>query len=194
MSETARAIDLAKNEGRNWFEESLGGGFGVSAAVLASISFDIGRFFAFVSSDMDPEQIKFPGYPDVRGGGPALALYLDDLTSGKDLCLLIEDEAAERGDPNIEEWSVPSAFIGDRVVHWFDLKPGSGAAAMSAINESSSGYPLNAFVVTRTSTELGLVNRGSLANDIVDTIASSILAIVVAAFDATSFAVWECNS
>jgi hypothetical protein len=195
----ARTLEIDRGEGRAWIEESLGGGksltggFEVSAAVLAAEPFDRGCFSAFVPEGMAREQIKFPHFPDVHGSEAALATYLDGLASKGASCLVIEDELALRADPGLDKWSVPSAFIGDRVVHWLDLEPGCGATAFDAINESSGGYPLNSFVVTKSAADLRLLNGRPAADDLAGQVASSLMAIVVSAFDATSFAMWTAD-
>lgn len=57
--------------------------------------------------------------------------------------LLVEDELAERGDPNIDIGTTIS-FIGDRIVHWTGLEdPAAGPLLM---RRASSGYPTNALV------------------------------------------------
>jgi hypothetical protein len=87
--------------------------------------------------------------------------------------------------------TVPSAFIGDGVVHWCELKPGIGTAGTEAIRESAFGYPLNAFVTTRSVSDLRLVDGQAVATGFADQVAASLLAIVVSAFDAESFLLWD---
>jgi hypothetical protein len=56
---------------------------------------------------------------------------------------------------------------------------------------SSHGYPLNAFVTSRSTDELGLVDDADVGHDIGDLVAGSLMAVIVAAFDADSFLIWE---
>lgn len=186
-------VEVAKDEGRRWLEKSLTAGFDVSAAVLAAAPFDHGRFHTFVPSDVPADQIKFPDAPDVPGSvaDAGLARYLDDLTSQGASCVVVEDDVVERKDPALDRWTIPSAFVGDRIVHWFDLEPGSGTATVEAIGESAFGYPLNAFVITRSAADLGLVNGQPVAESFASQVAGSLLAVAVSAFDATSFAIWD---
>lgn len=191
MTEISRLVSIDSKEGSSWFSKSLNGGIEISDEVLASTSFDRGYFYTFVSRDVALDQVQFPNYPDVSGSNAGLAKYLDELTRYGASCLVIEDEVALRKDPGLSEWAVPSAFFGDRVVHWWDLKPDSGEDAVGAIHASAFGYPLNAFVVTRYAADLGLVDGHPAPDGLPKDVASSLQAIIVSAFDATSFAIWD---
>lgn len=57
----------------------------------------------------------------------------------------------------------------------------------------SNGYPLNAFVVSRSSAELGLAADAALGEAFTEEVVQSLLAVVIAAFDAESFLVWEAR-
>jgi len=61
---------------------------------------------------------------------------------------------------------------------------------VEAIEEGAFGYPLNAFVVRRNTDDFGLVDGRSVPEDFPNQIASFLMAVIVSAFDATSFAVW----
>lgn len=64
---------------------------------------------------------------------------------------------------------------------------------METIDRGASGYPLNAFVITKSSSDLGLVDGGDAPERLSQEVAASLLAIVVAAFDAESFLIWTTD-
>lgn len=189
---TIRTVEIDKEKGRHWLEQSLAAGQTVSAAVLASEPFDSGSFRTFIPAYNRTGQIEFPETGVFStNASPGLARFLDDLTSECAACVVVEDDLLERTDfPSPARRTVPSAFLGRSVLHWCDLEPKSGRAAAGVIQESSSGYPLNAFVVTKSAAHLGLINGREVLDDFSDRIVVSLLAVVVSAFDGQSFAVW----
>jgi hypothetical protein len=194
VSGTARPVELSAHEARDWLQRSLAGGHQLSAAVLAAAPFDRGRLRALVPSDITADHItKFHEGGVVKGSvaDAALAPLLDDLTQSGAACVVVEDDVARRSDPFVARISIPSAFFGDRVVHWCDLEPGSGAAAAKVIRSSAFGYPLNAFVATKSCADLGLINGRSLGGTLVSAVVGSLLAVIVSAFDNESFLVWD---
>lgn len=191
MSNAARKIELGREEGLSWFEHQLAQGFELSTAVLADRPFDHGFFETFVPAELTAGDVKFPNSPDVPYSDLALAQYLEELARQDARCVVIEDDVQRRTDPKIQE---PAAFLGDRVLHWFDLSVESGQEATEAVESGAFGYPLNAFVVTKSAIDLGLVNGGQVPNQLPGQIVRTLLAIVVSAFDATSFATWTTES
>jgi hypothetical protein len=179
-----------------WVRESLGNGGAVSAAVLAACRFDAGRVRAIVWDGTPQEHLS-----QFRRGGVLraasrpvadllLAQLLDTLARRGGSCVVIEDDVMRRHDPALSLPGVPpSAFIGERIVHWADLQPVNEAIA--TIYAGASGYPRNAFVVARPCADLGLADRQELDETFADSVAKSLLAVLVAAYDAESFLVWE---
>jgi hypothetical protein len=106
-------------------------------------------------------------------------------------CVVIEDDVQRREDPRVRS---PAAFLGDRVVHWCDVYPGGGQSAAGAIEQGAFGYPLNAFVVSRSSKELGLIDGEEAPRDLPPQVKSSLMAVIVSAFDATSFTIWTLDA
>lgn len=82
---------------------------------------------------------------------------------------------------------------GDRVVHWCDLDLGTGVVATEIISRGAFGYPLNAFVSTESAANLGLVASQSIPENSMDTPSGSLLAVIVAAFDAESYLIWSVD-
>lgn len=54
-----------------------------------------------------------------------------------------------------------------------------------------SGYPRNAFVVTRSADELGLADRQQAPDDFPNRVAESLSAVIVSVFDDESYLVWD---
>jgi hypothetical protein len=192
VTEEFKALDVARDEGERWLTEWLAAGFDISAAVLAGISFDRGSFQTFVPVDASVESIKFPDAPDVPGtvSNEGLAWFLDALIRAGARSLVVEDDLAERSDPGQPDESIPSGFIGNRIVHWYGLEVGDGVRAVEMIMKSAS-HILNAFVSAKSVEELGLLDRQEVSESVGEEIAVSLLAIITFAFDETSFAVWD---
>ncbi len=53
------------------------------------------------------------------------------------------------------------------------------------------GYPLNAFITIKSAAELELVDRQQVPNNFLGEVAKSLMAVIVAAFDAETFMVWD---
>jgi hypothetical protein len=190
---TVRTLEVPKNQGRPWLEQSLAAGQAISVAILATAPLSQGRFFTFIPDNAEPRQLEFPekGVFATSVAGPGLARFLDKLVEKGAACVLVEDDVLGRGDRQLERMAVPSAFIGEEVVHWCDVKSGSCMAAAEGVRESAFGYPLNAFVVSEPVSALGLVNGQQAPDDLVPKVAESLLAVIVSAFDGQSFAVWS---
>lgn len=119
-----------------------------------------------------------------------LAAALDGLAGEGPACVVVEDDMGMRLDPAIQSSPFPVAFMGDRVISWAELERGRGADAVKAITQGASGYPRNAFVVSRSVAELELVDRQSLSKDFAGKVAGALLAVIVGAFDDESYVIW----
>jgi hypothetical protein len=157
---------------------------------------DAGRVRAIVSSETPQEhlsQFRRGGVIDAASGADAdlqLARMLDELARRGGSCVVIEDAVMGPHDPALSLPGVPpSAFIGDHVVHWEAIQP--PASAIATIYAGSSGYPTNAFVVAKSCAELGLAEGQDLDEAFAGEVARSLVGVLVAAYDAESFLVWE---
>jgi hypothetical protein len=179
---------------RAWVKDSLRQGRQISAAVLAAEPVERGRFRAFVQVGTPPskvERYRTGGVVRRQSVTDMLGGVLDDLAPRGARCVLIEDPFAKRSDPWLERFDDIVAFIGDDVLSWCDLAAGGGRAAADKIARDSHGYPTNAFVVATACREFGLANREQAAEDLPDKAVESLLAVVVAAYDAESFLIWD---
>jgi len=192
MNQSFQIIQVARDDGQNWFEGWLKAGFDVSTAVLARNPLDQGSFRTIVSKEASTEAINFPDTPDVPGAvaDEGLAWLLESMKRDGALSLVIEDDLAEKSDPAADDWTIPSAFIESRIIHWCDLKSASGKDAVETIMKGASCI-LNAFVITKSVANLGLVDRQEVPEGLGIEVASSLLAMITFAFDETSFAVWD---
>jgi hypothetical protein len=193
---TAMVLEPPCGPALGWLRESLGNGHAVSAAVLAACRLDAGRVRAIVSSETPQEhlsQFRRGGVIDAASRADAdlqLTRMLDELARRGGSCVVIEDDGMMRHYPALSLPGVPpSAFIGDRVVHWAYLQPVD--EAIRTIYAGASGYPRNAFVVAKSCAELGLAEGQDLDEAFAGEVARSLVGVLVAAYDAESFLVWE---
>jgi hypothetical protein len=77
-----------------------------------------------------------------------------------------------------------------KVVHWASLADGAGAA-ITTLDRGSHGYPTNAFVTEASPKDLGLADGADLDSDFGGSVVASLVAVIVAAYDADSFPIWE---
>jgi len=197
MNQIHKVEKIARNSSLNWLRKSLSLGFDVAEAVSNAEPFASGCFQTIVPDDFNLDQVDFAvgGVVHSKAAEDCLGRLLDSVTSHSvTFCLLIENDLLGRADPVAEDHPGPCAFIGERVVHWCDLGPELGTAGVEAIRDGSSGYPLNAFLVSRSSKELGLIDRQVAPFDLGQRVAGSLEAIIVSAFDAESFLIWSHSS
>jgi hypothetical protein len=196
LTEIARELEVPQADGRDWLERSLAAGFDVASAVLVAAPLDSGRFTTFIPASASMGQVQFPehGFVGETVGNSGLSRYLDNLTRMGAACVVMEDDILERNDRQPEDMTVPSAFIGDGVIHWSNLKSGFGTIATKAVRESAFGHPLNAFVVTKSAADFGLVDDRQAPEGFAADVVRSLLAVIVSAFDAESFLVWDAPS
>lgn len=187
-------VEPNKDKAREWMDQWLGAGHEVSAAARACEPFTHGRFRTYVSNDATPERIAKFEEGDMAGRQETdewLAGTLDELTGNSASCVIVEEDLARPNDPSIVRGEIPAAFIGDRVVSWSDLTPRRGAEVVTAIRRVASGYPRNAFVVSRSAGDLGLADRQHVPEDFPSRAAKSLLAVIVSIFDDESYLVWD---
>jgi hypothetical protein len=195
MAGKARLVEAPAEEARIWTEDSLEQGCDLSAAVLAGGFLDRGQFLAVVSDPFLRAAFAYEtgGVIGQRHARDLLAQVLNELGSRNARGVLVEDNVHRRSDPSFSIKGEPSAFIGDCVLHWRDFSEGS-TKAMEVVAWGATGYPTNAFIVNRSSRDFGLIDRRDAPANLAQEVASSLLAIVVAAFDAESFLLWIADS
>jgi len=194
-SDAAQIVEAPREEACHWLSGSLRAGFDLSGAVLAAEPFRSGRFQAIVSTNFQRSTFDYRvgGVIGQEGAREKLAHLLATLDGRNGGLALVEDDLRRRSDEAILRRNEPSSFIGDRVIHWTDMAAPEDQLA-ETIAHGASGYPLNAFVVTKSSSELGLVDGGDAPGNLAQEVATNLLAIVVAAFDAESFLIWTTDA
>ncbi|MDE3194007.1 MAG: hypothetical protein KGN00_09995 [Chloroflexota bacterium] len=186
-------IELPRDIALDWLRKSLMDGSRSSAHVLAVARLDHGHLFALAPAGTKPSQLTPAegGVASVAASDAALAVVLAGMAGEGASCVVIEDDVQRRGDPSLPRFDLPSAFLDDRVIHWRDLTVDSAKAAVVAVQRGASGYPLNAFVTTRSAASLGLVDGRQLDDGLLAAVESALMAVIVAVFDAESFLVWQ---
>jgi len=130
------------------------------------------------------------------GSGPgaarqALATVLATLAERGAACVVVEDELRSKRGPKANLGGLLlTAFAGEKVIHWAPLAD-DGEAATLTLHRGSHGYPTNAFVTSASPGELGLEDGADLDSDIADAVVGSLVAVIVAAYDADSYLIWE---
>jgi len=193
MTSVLRPTRVDQTAALEWLRYSLGQGEVISPAALKVIEKRQGYFYTLASESVDPVHLLDFRY-GVIGSGPAaarevLAEVLDTLTERGAACVVVEDELSLKRHPKPSlDGLLLTAFVGEQVLHWADLTDGAEGAILT-LHRGSGKYPLNAFVTS--SERLGLVDGADLDSDIASAFVGSLVAVIVAAYDADSFLIWE---
>lgn len=187
-------IEADERPARDWMRQSLEQGNALAAAVLARQRFDQGRFRTLVDERLavrPPTAFATGGVRTARGFDEAFTSVLNEYAERRAACVVVEDDLVRAGDPALNRSNLQSAFLGDRVVNWTDLGPGYCEDAIYTIQAGSSGYPLNAFLTFFSCEKLGLKKGHQLDSGVPNRVAESLVAVIVAAYDAESYLMWD---
>jgi hypothetical protein len=177
---------LALNEAAGWVRGSLAQGSTLAMSVAEQLA-ALSTAWLVVSEQAD-----------LQG-----AIRLDDVSRGLDIrdvdlaahevlasfgragvrVLLVEDDLARRGDPNL---GPDVGFVGDRVLRWADIGE-SPDLATSLLRGGSSGYPLNAFACRSRAPVLGLIPGSELSAESQAKIVGSTDAVIATVYDAEAY-------
>jgi len=194
MTGALRPTEVDQAAALEWLRYSLGQGEIVSPEALKFIEEHGGHLYTLASESVNPARLS-----DFRdgaiGSGPgaareALMPVLGELAERGAACAILEDELSLRKDPKPDMGGLKTAFVGERVIHWAALAVGA-EAAIDVLHRGSAGYPLNAFVTSASAEGLGLMDGADLGSDIAGAVVGSLMAVIVAAYDADSFLIWE---
>jgi hypothetical protein len=175
-----------------WLRYSLRQGEVISPDALKVVEERPGRSFTLAPENVDAALLANPhngGVVRRRAADEALTEVLDALAARGAACVVVEDEMRLRRDPSPFVAGVSGGYVGERLLHWSRLADGS-TAALDAINVSHD-YPLNAFVTSASEEMLDLVHGADLPSGIGTAVAASLVAVIVGAYDAETFIVWE---
>ncbi|HST68754.1 MAG TPA: hypothetical protein VLI94_03740 [Solirubrobacterales bacterium] len=194
MTVELRTVEVERNEARDWMVRSLRQGFDLSSAVLAEQPFDKGHFLALIPTGLKTRPLNFAAGGVTQQGASAEALgdFLAKVAGRGAASVVVEHDMARASDPVLVKETEPLALIGERVLHWCDLRDGARAGAKTIIR-GAHGHPLNAFLTKSTSAELGLADRQQIPEDLPRLLVESLVAVVVSAFDGESFLIWIAN-
>lgn len=170
----------------------------ISPAAQQFIEEHEGHAYALAPEGVDPARLARPREGAVMTPGTgspreALARVLDTLVEHGADCVVVEDEASLKRYPKPSlDGLLKTAFVGEQVVHWAGLSGGAEGAVI-AVHRGSFGYPTNAFVTSASEEELGLVDGADIGHDIAGLVMGSLIAVIVAAYDAETYIIWEPN-
>ncbi len=189
-------IEIDKTVARDWLRYSLGQGEVISSAALRSIEEHGGHAYALAPETADRGRLARPSEgvvitPGTGSPREALGRVLTTLAKRGAACVVVEDELSLKRDPKPGlDGLLLTAFVGEKVIHWADLANGADEAVV-AINRGSGDYPTNAFVTSAPAKELGLMDGADLDSGIATAVIVSLVAVIVAAYDAETYIIWE---
>jgi hypothetical protein len=179
LSSVGYVVDLAK--ALAWARESLDRGNGDFGSELCDmLSTRLGTFssarllvspgWSFLVDDLSPIGHNIKGSLDVA------TLSLSALWRQGARTLIVESDVWSRNDTDADPGV---AFAGERVERWIDLRNGPEAASLL----QTASWPLNAFVSTMTSGELGIRAGEGISVESLELIADSTVALINQVFD-----------
>jgi hypothetical protein len=166
----------------------------ISPAVLKLLEERPGHAYTLAPETVDPTRLAKPregGVVTTGGAQAALAMVLEGLTERGAACVVVEDETNWRRYPNPSlDGLLKTGFVGEQVIHWAGLE-GGPEDAIVAVHRGSGDYPTNAFVTSASAEALGLVDGADLGSDLARSVVRSLMAVIVAAYDAETYMLWE---
>lgn len=195
MTDVPKPLEIDQAVALDWLRYSLGQGDVISPAVLKLVEERKGRSYVLAPDTVDRSRLANPNSGRITGtraAEAALANVLQTLVDSHGAaCVVLEDELREKRDPNPSvDGLLLTGFVGEKVIHWAGLASGT-EEAIRVLHRGSGGYPTNAFVTSASQQELGLADGADLDDDILCAVVRSLVAVVVAAYDAETFMIWE---
>jgi hypothetical protein len=103
------------------------------------------------------------------------------------MLLIVEDELARPEDPFLEDITTDWVSYREDVLHLREVKGRFGLTDAEFLNSSSSGYPLNAFVIFPWP---GPKPMGPLTDEDINGLVGMVRIIIVGAYDAEATLLW----
>jgi hypothetical protein len=192
MTGSVISTEIDQTVALDWLRYSLGQGEVILPAALKFIEEHRGHAYTLAPDMVDRARLAKPregGVVTTGGARVAVAKVLETLTERGAACVVVEDCLRLRRDPKPSlDGLLLTAFVGEKVIHWAGLEGGTDAAIL-ALHRGSGKYPLNAFVTAAS--KLGLVDDVDLDSDIASAVVGSLVAVIVAAYDAETYIIWE---
>jgi hypothetical protein len=194
MTNVVIPTEIDKTVALDWLRYSLGQGEVVSPVALKFIEGHEGHAYTLAPDMVDRALLASPRSGGVTRTGAArdgLAKVLEGLAERGAACVVVEDELSLKRDPKPSlDGLLLTGFVGEKVIHWASLAGGANNAIV-AVHRGASGYPTNAFVTSASAQELELVDGADRDSDIAGRVVGSLMAVIVAAYDAETFLIWE---
>jgi hypothetical protein len=170
---------------RRWVQRSLAQG----ALLSHDIAAEIDRFI--VATLLAPPRYDGGVLDDVGRGIPgaeADATALAYLTTRFPVtgCLLVEDDLALPGDPSLRDQPGRYSVVDGRILRWADLDAPAELLAWT-LRAGSSRFPLNAFVLPMSASQVGLMPGAEIGDAALAAIARQVVAVIVSVFDAEAY-------
>jgi hypothetical protein len=193
MSDLPHPTEIDQAVALEWLRYSLKQGDVISSRALKATQERKGHSYALLPDTVDAARVanlKEGAVIGTHSAQRALTRVLNGLAKRGAACVVMEDELRRKRDKDPTAGGLPTAFIGERVFHWATLESGT-KALIQLFDRGSHGYPLNAFVTFAKEDELGLVDGADLDADIANSVVRSLAALIVTAYDAETFLIWE---
>ncbi len=181
---------------REWIRTSLERGHELSRFALERFDLSTGTVLCMVPS-ANPPPFGFRGTLDTSYDcSPDLVEAVSMLAARGAVALVVEDELARRGDQFLGDNAPPDTLVpyylaDDHILWGIDLEQLKAPETVELISWASAGWPTNAFFVGAKTRSVRLVEGGEISNRELGALSNAITGILVAAFDAESYVVWE---
>jgi hypothetical protein len=198
MTPLPRPTEIDQAVGLDWLRSSLrqGAVAVISPAALKFIEEHEGHAYTLAPEGVDRARLAKPSEGAVITSGTgsareALTGVLETLAERGAACVVVEDELSLRRHPKPSlDGLLLTGFIGEKVIHWAGLQAGAEDARLT-VDRGSGDYPTNAFVTSASAEELGLVDGADLDSGLAGRVVGSLMAVIVAAYDAETYIIWE---
>jgi hypothetical protein len=186
---------ISAEAAQDWVRESLAQGSGLAALVITYLPTFTTAVLLIDSVHVPSCGLALDNMSRSMRLSEAEALaaqFLRDVSKDCKLTLVVEDDLARRGDPNLgrvvsrQRVFSPAAFVGDRVIRWAKVEEEAQDAA-KLLRHGSSGYPLNAYLCRGDAAKLGLQSGAELSTMVQDGLARSVVGVLVTVWDAETF-------
>jgi hypothetical protein len=178
----------------DWLRYSLGQGGVISHSAIKFVEEREGHSYALAPETVDPALLATPrsgGVIETSAAREGLANVVEGLAERGAACVVVEDELSLKRDPKSGlDGLLLTGFVGEEVIHWANLTGGAGGAVV-AVDRGSGDYPTNAFATSVSAEELGLADGADLDPGVGRRVVESLLAVIVAAYDAETYIIWE---
>ena len=196
MTDSAISTEIDQTVALDWLHHSLGQGEVqvISPAALKFLKERQGHAYTLAPETVDSARLMTPregGVTGTRAAQEGLAVALEKFAERGGACVVVEDELHLKRDPKPGlDGLLLTGFVGEKVIHWANLAGGAEDGRL-AVDRGSGDYPTNAFVTSVSAEELGLVDGADLDSGIAGRVVGSLMAVIVAAYDAETFIIWE---